>query len=371
MLSKIIRLVKKDAVLTASWILAIGSAFVVHPSLKYVDYIDFRTLGILWSLMIIMEVMKCIGLFEYIGMNLLGMTKKIWQLVIVLVFICFFTSMFITNDVALITFVPFSIMMLEKCDRRDMLIPVVVLQTIAANLGSMLTPIGNPQNLYLYGLTDMSLLDFIKLLLPYSVSSVVLLLALVLFLKGRKDRTVNELGRPKLQAKPHIIVIYISLFLVAFGVVLRVIPYIALVFLVLGTTLILYRKILVSVDYALLFTFVGFFIFIGNVGSIPVVEETLKSLVAGNEIATSIVASQFISNVPAALLLSGFTDDVNKLILGVNFGGLGTIIASMASLISYKQYARLNYAKKGEYFKCFTLYNLLFLVALLLLYAVI
>ena len=371
MIKKFIGLMKKDAVLTASWILAIVSSVIVHPCAKYIGYIDFRTLGILWSLMVIMEVMKHVGLFEYIGMNLLKLTKKIWQLAMVLVLMCFFASMFITNDVALITFVPFSIMMLEKCNRKDMLIPLVVLQTIAANLGSMMTPIGNPQNLYLYGMTHMDLGEFVRLVIPFSGLSLVLLLILVLGQKGGNDKTISQIKIKKINFNPFVIFVYGLLFLMAFLVVLRLVPYVWLVLFVFVTTIIFYRKILVSVDYGLLLTFIGFFIFIGNIGNIPVVEETLKNLVGGNEIATSVVASQFISNVPAALLLSGFTEDLNKLILGVNFGGLGTIIASMASLISYKQYAGLSYANKSEYFKIFTVYNLLFLVALLLLYAVI
>jgi Na+/H+ antiporter NhaD/arsenite permease-like protein len=147
------------------------SAFFVKPNIKYIDYIDFRTLGILWSLMVIMEGLSCNGLFEKIGYKLLKKTKNVWQLSITLVFICFFSSMLITNDVALITFVPFTMMILGKCEKQNLLIPIIVLQTIAANLGSMLTPIGNPQNLYLYGLWGVNIFTFIKTILPYSIVS--------------------------------------------------------------------------------------------------------------------------------------------------------------------------------------------------------
>ena len=175
MMKKFIELVRKETVLVIAWVLAIISAFFVKPNIKYIDYIDFRTLGILWSLMVIMEGLSCNGLFEKIGYKLLKKTKNVWQLSITLVFICFFSSMLITNDVALITFVPFTMMILGKCEKQNLLIPIIVLQTIAANLGSMLTPIGNPQNLYLYGLWGVNIFTFIKNILPYSIVSFFLL----------------------------------------------------------------------------------------------------------------------------------------------------------------------------------------------------
>ena len=181
MMKKFIELVRKETVLVIAWVLAIISAFFVKPNIKYIDYIDFRTLGILWSLMVIMEGLSCNGLFEKIGYKLLKKTKNVWQLSITLVFICFFSSMLITNDVALITFVPFTMMILGKCEKQNLLIPIIVLQTIAANLGSMLTPIGNPQNLYLYGLWGVNIFTFIKTILPYSIVSFFLLLLFLFY----------------------------------------------------------------------------------------------------------------------------------------------------------------------------------------------
>lgn len=371
MLDKIKLFIKGDIVLTVSWVLAIISAFFVRPSKEYISYIDFRTLGILWSLMVIMEVFKQIGIFEYVGIHLLNKTKRIWQLVLVLILLCFFSSMFITNDVALITFVPFSIMILDKCGRRELFIPVISLQTIAANLGSMIMPIGNPQNLYLYSISGISLSNFIKLVFPFSMLSLILLVLAIFLLKGKSEEIKETHDIAPVNALPYIVVAYTILFVVAFLVVLRVTTYKVLVAGVLVISLLLYRKILLSVDYGLLFTFIGFFIFIGNMGNIEVVKNMLQNIVVGNEVATGVVASQFISNVPAALLLSGFTNNFEKLILGVNFGGLGTLIASMASLISYKQYASQKDSQKGKYLLYFTVFNILFLVALLLLYAVI
>ena len=146
MKQKIIGVIKKDTVLFAAMVLAVISAFFVTPSLNYVNYIDFRVLGILLSLMIIMAGLQKNGLFDAIGCRLLEKTKNTMQLSMVLVFLCFFSSMLITNDVALITFVPFAVMTMQKCGQEKFLIPVIVLQTLAANLGSMLTPIGNPQS---------------------------------------------------------------------------------------------------------------------------------------------------------------------------------------------------------------------------------
>lgn len=368
---RIIRFIKNDVVLFAAWILALISALFVHPSAQYFSYIDFRSLGILWSLMVIMQLFKENGLFELIGQKLLHITHKLWQLVTVLVLLCFFFSMLITNDVALITFVPFTIMLLCRCERKDMLIPVIVLQTVAANLGSMMTPIGNPQNLYLFGLSGLSFGDFVALVLPYTLISLILICASILFIQGKKailpvlDDDNSHLSHP------FIVALYGALFVEAILAVTRFIPYGVLVLTVLAASLLFCRRIIIHVDYGLLLTFVGFFIFTGNIGSIPVVSLFLKNIIERRELLTGVLASQFISNVPAALLLSGFSENLRELILGVNFGGLGTLIASMASLISYKLYAAESPENKGKYLLSFTAVNIIFLAVLLLFHAVV
>lgn len=365
-MKKIIAFVKKETVLTVAWILAIISAFFIHPSKAYISYIDFRSLGILWSLMVIMAGLKEDGFFEYVGSRLLGKTKKVWQLVAVLVLLCFVFSMFITNDVALITFVPFAIYMLAACHRESLLIPVIVLQTLAANLGSMLMPIGNPQNLYLYGISSMSLVDFIKHMLPYSLISLVLLCISMGLIKGKNDPVTNELAKDKKKKLEHPakLLVYGALFWLALFVVGRLLPYWVLLLAVLVLVMIMDRRVLLSIDYALLFTFVGFFLFTGNLGQLPVINQFLTSLVDGREVIVGVIASQFISNVPAALLLSSFTNDYGSLLVGVNLGGLGTLIASMASLISFKSLAHSYNEKKGKYLLVFTAMNLIYLVIL-------
>ena len=266
---------------------------------------------------------------------------------------------------SLITFVPFAIMMLKQCGRQELMIPVVVLQTIAANLGSMLTPIGNPQNLYLYGLAGKGIGGFIMWLLPYTIVSALILVISILLIKNKNEiiciedtdsEAAHNTSVPRVMA-------YSVLFILALLVVARVLTWYILA-AVLITVLLLEKNVLAKADYALLLTFIGFFIFTGNMGRVEPVAHFLAGIVNGRELEAGIITSQCISNVPAALLLSEFTDNIKNLAIGVNIGGLGTLIASMASLISYKLYANEVPEKKGKYFAAFTVYNIIFLVVL-------
>mgnify|MGYP005945375859 FL=1 len=365
-MKRIYNYLKKDAVLTISWVLAIISMLFIKPDKAYAGYIDWRSLGILWSLMIITKGYMQNGIFEKIGHALLARTRKMWQLIAVLVGLNFFSSMIITNDVSLITFVPFAIMMLKQCGRQELMIPVVVLQTIAANLGSMLTPIGNPQNLYLHGLAGTGIGEFIMWLLPYTIASALLLVISILLIKNKNEiiciedtdsEAAHNTSVPRVMA-------YSVLFVLALLVVARVLTWYILAAVVLITVLLLEKNVLAKADYALLLTFIGFFIFTGNMGRVEPVAHFLAGIVNGRELEAGIITSQCISNVPAALLLSEFTDNIKNLAIGVNIGGLGTLIASMASLISYKLYANEVPEKKGKYFAAFTVYNIIFLVVL-------
>ena len=367
-MKKIISFMKKETVLTIATLLAVVSAFFVTPDRQYIGYIDFRTLGILFGLMVIMQGFQRTGLFDQIGKSLLQKTGKLWQLILVLVMLCFFFSMLITNDVSLLTFVPFSILVLKKCGQEQAMIPTVILQTVAANLGSMLTPIGNPQNLYLYGLMDCSILEFMGILLPYTVITFVLLLLSLLCIRG-KGQEIScrmEEGTEIKQSRKHRNLIYGLLFLLALLVVARILPYGVLVTAVFLYTVIFDREALKGADYALLVTFVSFFILIGNLGRISLIREALEHFVRGREILTGVLASQAISNVPAAVLLSGFTENYRDLLVGVNLGGLGTLIASMASLISFKLYTGCYKENRGRYLRWFTLVNIIYLFLLLM-----
>jgi len=374
MINRIITFFKKETVLCVSLMLAAVSMFIVPPDKDYLAYIDFRTLALLFCLMSVMAGLQKIGVFKWIAKKLLGYVKSGRSLVLTLVLLCFFSSMLITNDVALITFVPFTftvLNMLGEEQKNRLILPVVVMQTIAANLGSMLTPIGNPQNLYLYGKAGISVSEFLILMLPYSVLSLALLAGWSL-IQGRACPQNLELEKEAekdfMHGKEVIypLVIYLLLFLLCLLTVGHILPWQAVFLAVLIVVFVIDRQVLVKVDYSLLFTFAGFFIFIGNAGRISVFRDFLQNIIVGREVYTAIVASQVISNVPAALLLSGFTEDLAGLIIGTNLGGLGTLIASMASLISYKYVAKEAGERKGRYIVLFTIGNIGFLAVLIL-----
>ena len=357
--------IKKEPVLSAAALLAVVSMFFVHPSSEYLSYIDFRTLALLFSLMTVVAGLKEIGLFRYLGSSLLAGLKSTRQLALTLTALCFFSSMLITNDVSLITFVPFSVLILNMAGLPELLIPVIVLQTIAANLGSMATPIGNPQNLYLYSTFGLSAGTLIRYMLPLTVFSALLLVIAVFLLKNRPlsiDRTAME---ESILPERSSLLFYLALFLVCLGCVVRIYSWHVMFLVVLAAVLVKDRTLFFRVDYFLLLTFVCFFVFIGNMNRFPPFREFVVNMIAGHEKVAAIGISQVISNVPAALLLSNFTDQWEQLIIGTNLGGLGTLIASMASLISYKQVAAEYPEKKGRYLAVFTWWNLLFLAVLI------
>ena len=355
---------RHDPVLAAALILAVLSAFFVPPSAAYLGYIDFHVLALLFSLMLVVAGLQRSGAFDLLTERLLARVSSKRALAAVLVGVCFFTSMLITNDVALITFVPLSILLLGEEADDKLLMLVIVLQTIAANLGSSLTPLGNPQNLYLYSLSGMRLSEFLSVMLPPTILSAILLSAAVAMIRPDKISQPSS-GDRKVTVSVKKMLPWIALFLLCMLAVLHLIHYLVMLLIVTAAVTLLDRSLLRKADYGLLLTFIGFFIFIGNMKSIPAISGVLSSLVTGRELITGVVLSQIISNVPAAMLLSGFTTDYPNLLLGVNLGGLGTLIASMASMISYKQYASASRANPGKYLALFTLLNVVFLIILL------
>ncbi len=365
-MKSLLTFIKKEAVLCAAGLLAVISAFIVPPSAAYLKYIDYRVLALLFGLMLVVAGFQSIGFFRYLGDRLLAKASCTRHLCLLLVFLCFFSSMLITNDVALLTFVPFAVMLFAMAGEEKLLIPVVVLQTIAANLGSMLTPIGNPQNLYLYSTYAFSPADFVLHMLPLSALSAGLLLLCSILLPNRPlaaPADQNSSPAVKIPAAGKLIA-YTLLFLVCLLCVFRFISWPVMLGILICAVFFLDRKLFGAVDYFLLLTFVCFFLFIGNMQRIPAVSDLLRSLINGRELLLGTLFSQCISNVPAAILLSGFTDQALPLLYGVNVGGLGTLIASLASVISYRLYSGSRNARKGAYLKVFTLYNVLFLVVL-------
>lgn len=369
MCAKIIHFLRTETVLTAAFVLAVISCFLVPPDAGYAGYIDTDTLMTLFSLMVVMAGFRESGLFDAAAKKLLGRFRSPRGIAFVLISLCFFCSMLITNDVALITFVPLALLVLHMADMTEVLCFTVTLMTIAANLGSMLTPIGNPQNLYLYSRAKFTIAQFLGITLPFAAASGLLLALCILFGYAKKKPGTKAFAADSVlpdgsAGKQNELPLYIALFLLCLLSVLDLIPTAALFIIVLAAAVIKNRSLLAKVDYSLLATFVCFFLFIGNMGRIPAFHSFLLSILEGHTRAIAIGASQIISNVPAALLLSGFTDEWRELIIGTNLGGLGTLIASMASLISYKQVSLHYPQQRGRYLLVFTCWNLAFLAAL-------
>lgn len=364
-MTRLKKFIKEETVFCVAAVLAFITTIFVPPSALYIEYIDFRVLALLFCLMLAVAGIRGLGVFERIMECFLPHIKNLRQLVLILVLVTFFSSMWITNDVALITFIPFTILVLEAVGYCSQLITVIVLQTIAANLGSMCTPVGNPQNLYLYSLAEMSPDRFIRLMLPLTVVSLILLVLIICIVFWNAPQfEYNKQSREKFNPGVRIW-IYILLFVLCLLTVIRVLDYRVLLVITVAVIFATDYRLYLKADYMLLITFAAFFIFVGNVKNIEPVRLFLEKCVGGNEVLVSVLASQVISNVPAAVLLSGFTENIPLLLVGTNIGGLGTLIASMASLISYKLYAGTKASEKGKYFFAFTVYNLIFLAVLL------
>lgn len=368
-MGKIVSFVKKESVLCISILAAVISMFIVRPDSEYAGYIDFRTLAILFCLMAVVSGFRTMGIFDRVARTLLSKVRGIGGIAAVLVGICFISSMFITNDVALITFVPFTLIIADSMKDRikeSVILTIVVMQTIAANLGSMLTPIGNPQNLYLSGISGMGTWDIVKLMFPYSAAAFTMLaiwIAIIAFRNRRCKASSDTMPGDRPQVKPRAVIMYAALFIVSLLAVMRVIHYALPFALVIICMAIFDRKNFTGIDYSLLGTFAALFIFIGNIGRIGAFNEWMQNIVTGREIMVSAAASQIMSNVPAAILLSGFTDNIQGLIVGTNIGGLGTLIASMASLISFRYVAGTG-RSCGKYLVVFTISNLVFLAVM-------
>lgn len=369
--NRIRNFIKKEAVLCIALGLAALSVFWQPVDREYLEYIDWDTLMLLFCLMAAMAGFQRLGVFQRIGDALLAAVKDTRSILLILCFLPFFFSMLITNDVALITFVPFGMIVLQMCGKEKLVIPLVVLQTIAANMGSSLTPIGNPQNLYLYGQSGAKVGDFLLWMLPYTlVTGICIWLAVLFQKKEQVDYKPEKSGAVWGKKRKFYFISYAVLFLFCLLSVAKVLSPMILFFVTLAFLLAVDRKILRCIDYALLGTFIGFFIFIGNLGRVSAFRDFFAGILTGHETLAGVISSQIISNVPAALLLSGFTDKWESLVVGTNLGGLGTLIASMASLISYKQMVRQYPGLKGKYFLYFTLGNVGMLVILLGVYGV-
>ncbi len=363
MLTSVKAFIKKEAVLCISAVCAIATMFAVPPDKEYLSYIDFRVLCLLMCLMAVVAGFKSVGAFKVLTYQLLSRIKNGRVLSVTLVLLPFFLSMLVTNDVALIVFVPFTLGLLSGLGCEKSVIPLIVLQTVAANLGSMATPVGNPQNLYLYSAYNLSAGDFFSCVLPLTAISLVVLttVALPVLPKNLPEQKCDKetLGNTKK------LIVYSMLFILCLLTVFRVIPYVITTIIVVFVFMIADRKSLKEIDFMLLLTFVCFFVVSENLGRVEVIREFLQMLLQKSTLLTSIGASQIISNVPSAILLSSFTDNWKDLLAGVNIGGLGTPIASLASLITLKIYMQSENSKAMKSLGVFTAVNVVGLGLLL------
>lgn len=352
--SSFIEFLKKECVLVIAVTLAILSSFISIPKLSY---IDFKVLILLFNLMVVVTAFKELKVLDSIAIGLLKKCNTYTSISLALVFITFISSMIVTNDVALITFVPLSIVIARKANIN--VLKIVIFQTLAANLGSSFTPMGNPQNLYIYSFYNLSPIDFFKITLPIVILAVLFLVLLVF--KDKKMNLSLDLEDVKIDNKRDVY-LFGGLFLIILLSVFHVIDYKVTFLITIVMVLILNKKLFSQVDYSLLITFIGFFIFVGNISTMDVVKNFMEGILNSpkSTFLASVLSSQVISNVPATMLLSGFTDHFKELLLGVNIGGMGTLIASLASVISYKIYA--SEFGNDNYMKSFTFYNILGLI---------
>lgn len=364
-LYKVWRWCKGEAVLVAAALGAVVTAFFVSPSVAYLGYIDGKVLCLLFCLMAVVAGWRECGVFEVMAQRVLSGRKNVRVLQLLLVLLPFFISMLITNDVALITFVPFTLLVLQMANEAERILPVVILQAVAANLGSMATPVGNPQNLFLCGKFNLTAGDFFATLLPFTVISFVVLCIAALW--GKKGTVQVSFKEPARITSMRLFAVLVALFALCLLAVFRVVHYGPVTLIVVAVLAVMRPQLFRKVDVSLLATFVFFFIFAGNMGEIPALRDVLAGLMAKNALLTSAVSSQFISNVPSAVLLANFTDDWQGLLLGVDLGGLGTPIASLASLIALRYYFNCPGAQRGKFLLWFTVVNVAGLVGLVLL----
>ncbi len=359
----ILRFLKKNTVFCVALVAAVATAFLVPPDKAYLDYFDWKTLVCLFLTLAVVCALRNIKFFTILARRLVLFAGNLRGLFLLLICITFIGSMLIANDMALITFLPLGYFALSAAGKEKYMAYLFILQNISANLGGMLTPFGNPQNLYLYSYFHIPTGEFCGIMLPPFLLAVALLVIFCLPLKAEK-LVITDSFNEKLNVKRT--VLYLLLFAASLLVVFRVIPVIAGLVAITIAILILDREALLMVDYGLLGTFFFFFIFAGNLARVEAVNTLISSILEKDTLLVSILSCQFISNVPSAILLSRFTTDYHALLLGVNIGGTGTLIASLASLITFSEYRVLYPGHGKRYFWLFTLINVAFLVIMTL-----
>lgn len=359
-LSLLAVIIKNNVVFFVALTAALLTMLIIPPDEKYIGYFDFKTLACLFCTLAVVNALKSIGFFGYIAGKIIIRAGNLRIATLLLVYITFIGSMFIANDMALLTFLPLGYFVLDSSGKKKYMAYVFILQTIAANLGGMLTPFGNPQNLYLYSKFNIPDGEFISIMaLPFAVS-IALVTVCCLFFPGEHIAvTDSEKALPRGKTA-----FYLALFALTVVMVFRLIPYYIILPVVFVAVLFSDRKALLKVDWFLLMTFAAFFVFSGNMARIPAVSAFFSALLEKNTLLTSVLSCQVISNVPSAVLLSQFTGNYRDLLIGVNIGGTGTLIASLASLITFRMYVAHNKGGGGKYVLLYSAFSFAFLLIL-------
>jgi len=355
--------VRKNVVMVIAMVAAAVTCFLVPPDRAYLGYFDVKTLTCLFCVLAVVCALKNISFFYILAKKLVRVFRNARLCILALVYITFIGSMLIANDMALLTFLPLGTYVMRSTGKGKYMAFTFIMQNIAANLGGMLTPFGNPQNLYLYTKFQIPTMEFMRIMAaPFVLAVLLITLCCLIFVKPeplslREEKMSLPLGRS---------VVYMLLFLLAVAIVFRGIPYGIGLVVIPAVLLVMDRKALKMVDYPLLLTFVFFFVFSGNMARIELVRRVFSALLEKNTLLFSVLSCQVISNVPSAILLSQFTGNYTQLLLGVNIGGVGTLIASLASLITFREYTKQNKGKTGYYILLFSAFNFAFLIILAL-----
>lgn len=361
-LGELMGFAKKNAVMVIAMIAALVTCFIVPPDAEYLGYFDLKTLTCLFCVLAVVCALKNIRFFYMLAHRIVELFKNARLAVLALVYITFIGSMLIANDMALLTFLPLGFLVLDVTGKKKYMAFTFIMQNIAANLGGMLTPFGNPQNLYLYTKFNIPTAEFMAIMAPpFVISIVIITLCCFIFVKPEP----LEIGEEKIALEPGRTVVYLLLFALSIAIVFRGIPYWIGLIVIPLVLLFMDRKALAEVDYPLLLTFVFFFIFAGNMARIDIVRDAFSWLLDKNTLVVSTMSCQVISNVPSSILLSQFTDNYAPLLVGVNIGGAGTLIASLASLITFREYVKHEPCKTGSYILKFSLFNFGMLAILL------
>lgn len=360
-MKRIITFVRTNVVMVIAALLAAVTAFIVPPDKEYLGYFDFKTLTCLFTVLAVVCALRNVRFFYTLAEKIVKRFKNARVAVLALVYITFIGSMLIANDMALLTFLPLGYFVLVSTHKEKYMCVTFILQNISANLGGMLTPFGNPQNLYLYSKFAIPDGAFVLIMFPPFLLAILMITLSVIFFVKPEPLEFSGVERRLPRTR---VVIYLLLFAFSIICVFRIIPYQIALIVIPVAILIMDKRALLDVDYGLLLTFLFFFIFSGNMARIDVVRELFATLLNKSTLIISALSCQFMSNVPTAILLSQFTDNYRELLLGVNIGGCGTIISSLASLITFREYGQHNKGKGGKYLLVFSAFNFTFLAVM-------